>query len=158
MFKKKWLIILSILCISSNIMNGSGPLNYSSPQEPHCCYTNPDSNASCICFRCGNCRCKGADCFTITCSVALIGAIIGVCIGVGLSDRDSGSSPSNGTSNSNTTLSHSSFYPVAAPQHSIKPATPEMEERDSSFTRLISTSNATHIASLLKRNNKKKQS
>ncbi len=156
MVKKNWLIILSILCISSNIMNGSDPLSYWSLQEPHCCYAYPDSDASCICFRCGNCRCKGGDCFVATSVFGCIG-LLGLGVGLIVLAGESGSSPSNGTSNSNTTLNRPSFYPVAVPQHSIKPATPEMEERDSSFRRLISTSNSTHIASLLKRNNKKKQ-
>ncbi len=152
MMKKKLFCTFFVFVILSGVAHGSHytDLNES---ERHCCYSQreDDLTSDYIVCRVGYCEVSTkavAGCGVFLACVGMI-ALAGVLYAYG----PHGSNPDGPVFNSTSSTGMSSF---AAIQPS-KPSVAAMQ-RNSSFEQLHSQSNSTHVASLLKKNNKKKQS
>ncbi len=150
MMKKKLFCAFFVFVILSGVAHGSH-YNSLGKRKPYCCYDEKNPPYNHILCRVGSCEVP-------TKAVALVAyffTFIGICSG-GVAFHEynkSGSNPDGPVFNNTSSTGMSSF--AAIQPH--KPSVPAMQ-RDSGFEQLHSQSNSTHIASLLKRNNKKKQS
>ncbi len=153
MVKKNLFCIFLASIISSGIAHGSDYANLNE-NEPRCCYREREDDP--LCQRIA-CRTRSCECYVHTCCastvcaltcVATIAIVVAGAVNGTLTLPSDSPNPHNNLASSTAQL----FLSQAS-----KPVVTAME-RDSSFLKLQNASNSTHIASLLKRNNKKKQS